>query len=203
MYKRWCVLGLDDTFSDKYGCVCQFEFAGHFCEETMYDEVNAPTKWAVGLYNIALRAALPHGGNSLRWSELAVWDTDECAIDNGGCGDPSTQWCENRCSEAPGCHNTLTLLSGDSPVASALSAAPVHPRSADSVLSNEVHTSLGMGRYGGVFLLHGGDFQRPWKRCSMVAKWPLEVEIAMGTVPMPISVSSGHFALRYEVPSYM
>ena len=25
-------------------------------------------------------------------------------------------------------------------------------------------------RYGGVFLLQGGDFQRPWKRCSMVAK---------------------------------
>ena len=34
----------------------------------------------------------------------------------------------------------------------------------------------------------------------MVAKWPLEVEIAMGA-PVPISVSSGHFALRYEVNS--
>ena len=57
--------------------------------------------------------------------------------------------------------------------------------------------------YGGVFLLHGGEFQRPWKRCSMVAKWRLEVEIAMGTVPVPISVSSGHFALRYEVPKFL
>ena len=65
------------------------------------------------------------------------------------------------------------------------------------------HTSLGMGRYGSVFLLQGGEFQRPWKRCSMVAKWPLEVEIAMGTVPVPISVSSGHFALRYEVPKFL
>ena len=37
----------------------------------------------------------------------------------------------------------------------------------------------------------------------MVAKWPLEIEIAMGTVPMPISVSSGHFALRYEVPKFL
>ena len=59
------------------------------------------------------------------------------------------------------------------------------------------------GMYGGVFLLHGGEFQRPWKRCSMIAKWPLEVEIAMGTVPMPISVSSPCFALRYEVPKFL
>ena len=59
------------------------------------------------------------------------------------------------------------------------------------------------GMYGGVFLLQGGEFQRPWKRCSIVAKWPLEVEIAMGTVPMPISVSRGHFALRYEVPKFL
>ena len=36
----------------------------------------------------------------------------------------------------------------------------------------------------------------------MVAKWPLEIEIAMGA-PMPISVSSGHFALRYEVPKFL
>ena len=36
----------------------------------------------------------------------------------------------------------------------------------------------------------------------MVAKWPLEVEIAMGA-PVPISVSSGHFALRYEVPKFL
>ena len=39
----------------------------------------------------------------------------------------------------------------------------------------------------------------------MVAKWPLEVEIAMGHMkcPVPISVSSGHFALRYEVPKFL
>ena len=37
----------------------------------------------------------------------------------------------------------------------------------------------------------------------MIAKWPLEVEIAMGAAPMPISVSSGHFALRYEVPKFL
>ena len=37
----------------------------------------------------------------------------------------------------------------------------------------------------------------------MVAKWPLEIEIAMGILPVPISVSSGHFALRYEVPKFL
>ena len=37
----------------------------------------------------------------------------------------------------------------------------------------------------------------------MVAKWRLEVEIAMGKLPMPISVSSRHFALRYEVPKFL
>ena len=38
-------------------------------------------------------------------------------------------------------------------------------------------------RQEGVFLLQGGDFQRPWKRCSMVAKCVLEVEIAIGKLP--------------------
>ena len=37
----------------------------------------------------------------------------------------------------------------------------------------------------------------------MIAKWRLEIEIAMGAAPMPISVSSGHFALRYEVPKFL
>ena len=37
----------------------------------------------------------------------------------------------------------------------------------------------------------------------MIAKWPLEIEIAMGILPVPISVSSGHFALRYEVPKFL
>ena len=59
------------------------------------------------------------------------------------------------------------------------------------------------GMYEGVFLLQGGEFQRPWKGCSMVAKWPLEVEMAMGKLPVPIYVSSGHFALRYEVPKFL
>ena len=57
--------------------------------------------------------------------------------------------------------------------------------------------------YGGVFLLQGGEFQRPWKRCSMIAKCVLEVEIAMGAAPVPIYVSSTHFALRYEVPKFL
>ena len=60
-----------------------------------------------------------------------------------------------------------------------------------------------MGRYGSVFLLQGGDFQRPWKRFSMVANQGLEVEIAMGHCPVPISVSSPCFALRYEVPKFL
>ena len=42
-----------------------------------------------------------------------------------------------------------------------------------------------------------------WKRCSIVAKCVLEVEIAMGAAPVPISVSSGHFALRYEGPKFL
>ena len=37
----------------------------------------------------------------------------------------------------------------------------------------------------------------------MVAKWRLEIEIAMGHCPVPISVSSRHFALRYEVPKFL
>ena len=57
--------------------------------------------------------------------------------------------------------------------------------------------------YGGVFLLQGGEFQRPWKRCSMVANAPLEVETAMGHCPVPIYVSRGAFALRYEVPKFL
>ena len=57
--------------------------------------------------------------------------------------------------------------------------------------------------YGGDFLLQGGEFQRPWKRCSMVANRDLEIEIAMGAAPVPISVSRTHFALRYEVPKVL
>ena len=37
----------------------------------------------------------------------------------------------------------------------------------------------------------------------MVANQGLEIEIAMGAAPMPISVSSTHFALRYEVPKFL
>ena len=37
----------------------------------------------------------------------------------------------------------------------------------------------------------------------MVAKWRLEVEIAMGAAPIAISTSSRHFALRYEVPKFL
>ena len=65
-----------------------------------------------------------------------------------------------------------------------------------------IYTSLGMGRYGGVFLPQGGEFQRPWKRCSIIPKCVLEVEIAMGQCPVPIFVSSPCFALRYEVPHF-
>ena len=60
-----------------------------------------------------------------------------------------------------------------------------------------------MGRYGSVFLLQGGEFQRPWKRCSIIANRDLEIEIAMGGAPVPISVSRTHFALRYEVPKFL
>ena len=37
----------------------------------------------------------------------------------------------------------------------------------------------------------------------MVANQGLEIEIAMGAAPMPISVSSPCFALRYEVPKFL
>ena len=60
-----------------------------------------------------------------------------------------------------------------------------------------------MGRYGGVFLLQSGEFQRPWKRCSMVAFSPLEVEIALGAAPVPIYVSRGNFPPRHEVPKFL
>ena len=61
------------------------------------------------MYNVTLRSAVAHGGVSLRWSELAVWDTDECAVDNGGCGDPMlANICENRCGAvASGATGTL------------------------------------------------------------------------------------------------
>ena len=39
----------------------------------------------------AARAA-PANGSSLRWSELLSWDSDECLVDNGGCGDPLLYW---------------------------------------------------------------------------------------------------------------
>ena len=35
---------------------------------------------------------------------FGTWDTDECVIDNGGCGDPRLHWCENRCGAWPLCH---------------------------------------------------------------------------------------------------
>ncbi len=37
----------------------------------------------------------------------------------------------------------------------------------------------------------------------MVANQGLEIEIAMGAPPVPISVSSPCFALRYEVPKFL
>ena len=37
----------------------------------------------------------------------------------------------------------------------------------------------------------------------MVANRVLEIETAMGILPVPISVSSTHFALRYEVPKFL
>ena len=37
----------------------------------------------------------------------------------------------------------------------------------------------------------------------MIANQGLEVEIAMGCYPVPISVSSPCFALRYEVPKFL
>ena len=80
-------LWLDRQFADGYGCVCPVEYGGHFCEQLLYEEVDATTAWAPGIYNITLGARVARGGNSLRWSELVVWDTDECAIDNGGCGE--------------------------------------------------------------------------------------------------------------------
>ena len=38
---------------------------------------------------------------------------------------------------------------------------------------------------------------------NVVANQGLEVEIAMGHCLVPISVSSRHFALRYEVPKFL
>jgi hypothetical protein len=46
-------------------------------------------------------------GSSLRWSEVLSWDTDECLIDNGGCGDSSVWLCENRCGSWPLCHSDV------------------------------------------------------------------------------------------------
>eukprot|EP01051_Picozoa_sp_SAG22_P009001 SAG22_NODE_721_length_7648_cov_9.418466_4_plen_161_part_00 len=52
------------------------------------------------------------------------------------------------------------------------------------------------GCVGGSMGMYGGP-------CSIIPKLPLEVEIAMGVTPVPISVSSGNFALRYEVPKFL
>ena len=51
--------------------------------------------------------------------------------------------------------------------------------------------------------MQGGEFQRPWKRCSMVANAPLEVEMAMGAAHAPIHVSRGNFPPRYEVHTFL
>ena len=48
-------LWLDETFGDGRGCVCPFEYGGHFCEEQVYEEVTESTAWGVGIYNVTLR----------------------------------------------------------------------------------------------------------------------------------------------------
>jgi hypothetical protein len=99
-------LWLDEHFADGTGCVCPFAYGGNFCEQHVYEEVTNATEWNVGIYNVTLRTELQHGGSSLRWSELLVWDMDECAVDNGGCGVPRNNWCENRCGHPAACHPT-------------------------------------------------------------------------------------------------
>jgi hypothetical protein len=79
---------LDHPFTNHYGCVCPFTHAGSFCEKAVYKEIRPSTPMSVGIHNITLRTAVPHGGSSVRWSEVAVWDTDECLVNNGGCGYP-------------------------------------------------------------------------------------------------------------------
>eukprot|EP01048_Picozoa_sp_COSAG05_P013337 COSAG05_NODE_1411_length_4958_cov_2.723400_6_plen_81_part_00 len=45
-----------------------------------------------------------------------------------------------------------------------------------------------------------GEFQRPWKRCSIIAKWRLEFEIAMWTRTI-IPFEKLHIAHFLELPS--
>eukprot|EP01050_Picozoa_sp_SAG11_P008191 SAG11_NODE_709_length_7645_cov_51.686059_2_plen_1938_part_01 len=154
-------LWLDDTFVDGSGCICPFEYehGGHFCEEVVYEEIFNSTQWSVGMYNITLRAGVQNGGASLRWSELVVWDQDECATENGGCGDHVEHWCENRCGAPAICHhadeqlgeNVSFAVSADGHVSDGLlernvsfgvvasreHEVLVHPRPADEELSFE------------------------------------------------------------------
>jgi hypothetical protein len=104
----WTWLDLRRVFSDGYGCVCQFEYGGHFCELQLYEEVVVETQWSPGIYNLTLSTVVPHGGRSLRWSELTVWDTDECAVDNGGCGNPHYSLCINMCAGYAICVDSRT-----------------------------------------------------------------------------------------------
>eukprot|EP01043_Picozoa_sp_COSAG02_P059441 COSAG02_NODE_7579_length_2950_cov_19.547176_3_plen_637_part_01 len=92
-------------FADGYACTCNFTQGGAFCEAgEWYTEFDDAEVLPPEVYNVTLRAGVAHSGSSLRWSEVLSWDTDECLVDNGGCGDPVLTWCENRCGAWPLCH---------------------------------------------------------------------------------------------------
>ena len=56
-------------------------------------EVDEWTPFSPEIYNLTLNAKGPRGAHVTTWSELVVWDTNECLLANGGCGHPlSAYW---------------------------------------------------------------------------------------------------------------
>jgi hypothetical protein len=80
-------------FEDGAVCACPYEFGGQFCEIERFVEVDEWTPFSPEIYNLTLNAKGPRGAHVTTWSELVVWDTNECLLANGGCGHPlSAYW---------------------------------------------------------------------------------------------------------------
>jgi hypothetical protein len=79
----------DLKFADDWACICPFEFMGPRCQHERFEEFNDTRSFRPELYNVTLRAETANGGSAVAFSELLVWDTNECLVANGGCGHPN------------------------------------------------------------------------------------------------------------------